>query len=227
MAYFPFFVDLTGQRGLIAGGGTVALRKAEKLIPYGPALTVAAPDLLPGFEALPGLTLLRRPFTPRLREGMRFVIAANGDPALNHRIAALCRERGVLVNVVDDRDWCTFLFPALVREGPLSVGISTGGASPTGAVWVKERLEGLLPEGFGGLLEWLESVRTVVQEALPGPQSRGPVFARLFGEALELGRPLTGAELAAVLEQAGGLESSRKLTVDKVEKGAVPGGGMV
>ena len=46
MAYFPFFVDLTGQRGLIAGGGTVALRKAEKLIPYGPALTVAAPDLL-------------------------------------------------------------------------------------------------------------------------------------------------------------------------------------
>lgn len=145
MAYFPFFVDLTGQRGLIAGGGTVALRKAEKLIPYGPALTVAAPDLLPGFEALPGLTLLRRPFTPRLLEGMRFVIAATGDPALNHRIAALCRERGVLVNVVDDRDWCTFLFPALVREGPLSVGISTGGASPTGAVWVKERLEGLLP----------------------------------------------------------------------------------
>ena len=209
MAYFPFFVDLTGQRGLIAGGGTVALRKAEKLIPYGPALTVAAPDLLPGFEALPGLTLLRRPFTPRLLEGMRFVIAATGDPALNHRIAALCRERGVLVNVVDDRDWCTFLFPALVREGPLSVGISTGGASPTGAVWVKERLEGLLPEGFGGLLEWLESVRPVVQEAL------------------ELGRPLTGAELAAVLEQAGGLESSRKLTVDKVEKGAVPGGGMV
>ena len=44
MAYFPFFVDLTGRTGLLVGGGTVALRKAEKLLPYGPALTVVAPE---------------------------------------------------------------------------------------------------------------------------------------------------------------------------------------
>ncbi len=64
MAYFPFFVELSGKKGLIVGGGTVALRKAEKLLPYGPELTLAAPRLLPGLEALPGLTLLRCPFGP-------------------------------------------------------------------------------------------------------------------------------------------------------------------
>ena len=53
MAYFPFFVDLSGQRGLIVGGGTVALRKAEKLLPYGPELTVVAPEPIPALTALP------------------------------------------------------------------------------------------------------------------------------------------------------------------------------
>ena len=42
MGYFPFFVDLDGKQGLIVGGGIVALRKIENLLPYGPQLTVAA-----------------------------------------------------------------------------------------------------------------------------------------------------------------------------------------
>ena len=46
MGYFPFFVDLEGREGLVVGGGAVALRKLQKLLPYGPRLTVAAPELL-------------------------------------------------------------------------------------------------------------------------------------------------------------------------------------
>ena len=55
MAYFPFFVDLSGSRGLIVGGGAVALRKVQKLLPYGPELTVVAPELRREFEELEGL----------------------------------------------------------------------------------------------------------------------------------------------------------------------------
>ena len=33
MAYFPLFVELQGRRALIVGGGRLALRKAEKLLP--------------------------------------------------------------------------------------------------------------------------------------------------------------------------------------------------
>lgn len=216
MAYFPFFVDLSGKKGLIVGGGTVALRKAEKLLPYGPELTVAAPELLPELEALPGLTLLRRPFGPELLEGMYFVIAATGDPELNHHIAALCGARGVLVNVVDDREYCSFLFPALIQDGPLSVGISTGGASPTAAVWVKERAAALLPERFGALLDWLESVRPAVRAALPEQSAHGPVFARLFTACLELERPLDQGEFNAFLAAFGRKNGLSGQTVDKV-----------
>lgn len=216
MAYFPFFVELSQKRGLIVGGGTVALRKAEKLLPYGPELTAAAPEFLPELEALPGLTLIRRPFAPAMVEGMYFVIAATGDPPLNHRIAALCRERGILVNVVDDRDHCTFLFPALVREGPLSVGVSTGGASPVAAIWLKERINDLLPERFGALLDWLEEVRPLVRQLLPAPASHKAAFGRLFAACLERGGPLEEGELRELLRAVSLEDSSHPLTVDKL-----------
>ena len=139
MAYFPMFVELEGRPCLIVGGGAVALRKARKLLPYGPCLTVVAQSFVPELEALEGAALCRRAFRPRDVEGQALVVAATGDGALNREIAALCRARRIPVNAVDDKDNCTFLFPALVRRGPLSIGISTGGASPTAAVYVKEK----------------------------------------------------------------------------------------
>ena len=73
MAYFPFFVDLEGREGLIVGGGAVALRKIQKLLPFGPRLTVAAPALLPEIEALSGLALVRRAFAPSMLEGLSLI----------------------------------------------------------------------------------------------------------------------------------------------------------
>lgn len=216
MAYFPFFVELSQKRGLIVGGGTVALRKAEKLLPYGPELTAAAPEFLPELEALPGLTLIRRPFAPAMVEGMYFVIAATGDPQLNHQVAALCQEWNILVNVVDDRDHCSFLFPALVRDGPLSLGVSTSGASPVAAIWLKERINDLLPENFGALLDWLEEVRPLVRQMLPDTGSHKAAFGRLFAACLERGGPLEEGELRELVRQFFPENSSVPLTVDKL-----------
>lgn len=191
MAYFPFFMDISGGDGLIVGGGTVALRKIEKLLPYEPRLTVCALEFLPGIEAIPGLVLLRGAFEPSMVEGKLFVIAATDDNALNCQISALCRERRVPVNVVDDRDACTFLFPALVKRGPLSIGISTGGASPSGAVHWKQEIERLIPQDAGNLLDYLDGLRGTVKEAVPDGMARAAVFSILFRTCLENGWPLS------------------------------------
>lgn len=45
MGCFPFYMELEGVRGVIVGGGVVAFRKAEKLLPFGPALSVIAPEM--------------------------------------------------------------------------------------------------------------------------------------------------------------------------------------
>ena len=203
MGYFPFFIQLQDAPGLLVGGGTVALRKAEKLLPYGPSLTVVAPEIGPELAALPGLALEYRPFRPEDVEGMAFVIAAAGDRELNHRVARLCREKGVPVNVVDDREACSFLFPALVKRGELSVGISTGGSSPTAAIWLKEQIAALLPQGLEDILTWLEEQRPLLKARWPEERVRARGFSALFSACLAAGRPLTGAEREQCLEEAG------------------------
>ena len=164
MGWFPFFIQLEGARGLLVGGGRVALRKAEKLLPFGAQLTVVAPCICPPLAALPGLTLCRRAFADSdLSPAPDFVIAATGDRALDRRIAALCRARRILVNVVDDPAACGFYFPALVQRGRLCIGISTGGASPTAAAWLRQKIEALLPPGFDGILDRLAARREAVK----------------------------------------------------------------
>nr|WP_326185338.1 bifunctional precorrin-2 dehydrogenase/sirohydrochlorin ferrochelatase [uncultured Oscillibacter sp.] len=201
MAYFPFFVDLEGRHGLIVGGGRVALRKAEKLLPFGPGLTVVAPEILPELAALPAVRPVRRAFAPGdITPDLAFVIAASDDRARNHQIALLCRERGIPVNAVDTPEDCSFLFPALAQSGPLSVGVSTGGASPTAAVWVKERVQALLPERFGDILTWLAERREPLRRRFPEEAARADILKRLFAACLERGRPLTEAELTEILE---------------------------
>lgn len=198
MPLFPIFINLEGRRVLIAGGGHVALRKAERLSPYGADIFAVAPEFIPGFAGIPGVTLLERRFEPGDIDGAALVIAATDDPELNAAVSELCRWENVPVNVVDDLEKCSFVFPALVQRGELSVGISTGGASPSAAQYIRRGVEQLVPEGFEGILDFLSSHRAQVKESL-APERRAAAFAALFERCLERGGPLSEAELAAFL----------------------------
>lgn len=185
MGWFPFFIQLEGARGLLVGGGRVALRKAEKLLPFGAQLTVVAPCICPPLAALPGLTLCRRAFADSdLSPAPDFVIAATGDRALDRRIAALCRARRILVNVVDDPAACGFYFPALVQRGRLCIGISTGGASPTAAAWLRQKIEALLPPGFDGILDRLAARREAVKAEGGSEAKRAERLQQAFAHEL-------------------------------------------
>ena len=122
MGYFPFFIDIKGKKALIVGGGKVASRKAEKLMSFEPELTVVAPAVSRELAENEKIICKEREFTETDVEGCLFVIAASGDKALNQRVAQLCREKNILVNVADDREACGFLFPALVRSEERRVG---------------------------------------------------------------------------------------------------------
>lgn len=181
MPYFPMFIDLKDQAVLIAGGGSVALRKLQKLTPYGVSPTVVAPDILPELAAVPGVKLHRRTFRPSdLHPRPVLVIAATDDRKVNRYISMLCKKRHIPVNVADDPALCSFVFPALVQRGEFSAGISTGGASPTAAVYFKERLTELLPENLEELLVWLRSKRQAIKASIPEPERRAAFLRRLF-----------------------------------------------
>lgn len=200
MALFPLFIELSGRRVLIVGGGRLALHKAKMLSPYGAELTAVAPKFCTELEAMEGLTLTRRAFEPGDVEGTEIVIAATDERDVNHAVSALCRERGIPVNVVDELSECSFVFPALLRRGALSAGVTTAGCSPTAAAWARDRLDEALPEGFEGIVAWLGSLRTELKARIPEQRRRSALFRRLFELAMERGGPLSREELEAELE---------------------------
>lgn len=202
MAYFPFFVEMEGQHGLVAGGGTVALRKVEKLLPYGAQLTIVAPKVCKELQKLAGqgaLQIRQETVRPEMVDDYDFVVAATDAPEINHVLAARCREQKIPVNVVDDKEYCSFLFPSLVQSGALSVGISTGGASPTAAVWLRKQIEQLLPDSLPEILLWLEQLRPTIFRILPTESRRAKAYATLLESALKKGRPLNDTEMILLL----------------------------
>lgn len=199
MAYFPFFMELSGKTGLIVGAGPVARRKIEKLLPFGPALRVVAPEADGDLEALPGVTVVRRPFRPEDLEGADFAVAAAGSAGTDARVARLCRRAGIPVNVADGGEEGTFLFPALIRRGTLTVGVSTGGASPGAAAALRDRMAQTLPERTEEILTYLRGAREVAR-VLPGKARHG-FLAELLERCLEAGRPLTEAETEQVFHK--------------------------
>ena len=211
MGYFPFFVELEGKKGVIVGGGTVAARKVEKLLAFGPDLTVIAPDIeacvktqgeLLQKDAAGSRRFEERTFRMEDLEGADFVIAATDDTALNGEIADYCKVRRIPVNVADDREKCTFFFPALVKDGPLTVGISTDGKSPFAASWVRREIAGMLPESIGEVIDLLGQIRPVVMELEEEESARKKLFERLFFhcmECLDKGYEITAKELTKLV----------------------------
>ena len=200
MPYFPMFVDLKDKPILVVGGGAVALRKLKKLAPFGGIPTVVAPEIVPEIGEM-GIAMEKRSFlendlTPR----PALVIAATDDKVINRGVARLCKSLNIPVNVADDPDSGTFLFPALVQRGSFCAGISTGGASPTAAVYFKERLEEQIPENLEEILDWLAEQRMELKKTVPDQAKRAGIFRRLFDACMDKGAPLTGEEATRYLQ---------------------------
>ena len=114
MAYFPFYIDIENKKCLIAGGGEVAYRKAEAVLLFGAEVMVTAPKICEELTLLSRdnqkLLLVQRKFCEKDLEDIFFVIAATDDRKVNDRIFRLCTEKQILVNVVDEKEQCSFFF---------------------------------------------------------------------------------------------------------------------
>ncbi len=191
---YPVSLVVAGRRCLVVGGGAVAARKARGLLECGASVTVVAPEVVPevadratgpaggdGTGVAPGLTVLRRPYRSPEAGGYRLVVTATGIPAVDHRVFLDAEAAGVWVNSADDLDNCAFLLPAVHRQGPVTVAVSTAGASPALAQWLRARVAELVGPDTGVLAGLLDEARTAVKgsgrstEALDWPAALGVV----------------------------------------------------
>ncbi len=163
MKCFPFMRPVREARCFLAGGGAVALRKAETLRPFGVTFSVCARAILPELGAMAERTA--EEYEEALLQDADFAVIATDDRAFNARVAADCRRAGIPVNCVDDKKNCDFYFPALIAAGDVVVGISTGGASPALAAALRKRIERALPPDLEDIARRAEQLRKTLSGA--------------------------------------------------------------
>ena len=181
---YPAMLDLAGRRALVVGGGEVALRKARTLADAGAAVRVVSPKFLAGFARDKRLKCVAAAYASRHMRGMFLAVAATDDEAANARVAADARRAGVLINVVDRPDLCDFIVPATVERGRLRIAVSTGGASPSLARRLRDRLEGELGKEYATYLDVMAEVRRDLLARDLSPAVRRRLFERLSEDDL-------------------------------------------
>lgn len=155
---FPVNLNLVGRPVLVVGGGRIALRKTQQLLLAGADVTVLAPHIVNEFSDLP-VTLLHREYAKGDATSFRLVITATGNVDVDQAIYDECEDKGIWVNSADDPERCSFTLPATFRRGPLMVTVSTGGASPALASFLRSELEELIGEEFADVAVFLATQR--------------------------------------------------------------------
>jgi siroheme synthase-like protein len=168
MGYYPVLLDLAGRRCVMIGGGLVAERRVDGLVTAGAHISVISPRVTRALAALAAEG--RIDHEPRAyREGdlagadLAFVATDAGE--VNAAVAREAGERGLWINAADDPARCTFILPALVRRGDLTVAVATGGSSPALARAIREELETYLTDDYATLASIAAEARRELRAA--------------------------------------------------------------
>ena len=181
--YYMTCVDLTDRSVLVVGAGRVALEKVEGLLDCGARVTVVAPRITPELERLP-VELVRRDYRTDDLVGRFLVVAATSTRSVNLRVYRDAEARALLCNVVDVPELCSFILPAVHREDPIAVAISTGGASPALAQRLRDEIAAVIRPEHADLARRLRELRPWAKSQLPTYEARRDYFAALVEETL-------------------------------------------
>lgn len=172
---YPVVLDIEGWRCLVVGGGRIAARRVRGLLASGAVVTVVAPDVVGelgsagsasiGSESAVGsrLEVQHRVYEPGEAAGYRLVLTATGDPAVDRRVVSDATAAGVLVGSAERDVPGALHLPAVYREGPVVVALSTDGASPALARWLRDRVAELLPSDVRTVAGLLDEARSGLQ----------------------------------------------------------------
>lgn len=185
MPAFPLFVDLKGKKCVVIGGGKVATRKIESLLGFGARIVVVSPGITERIQDLKWqdrVIVLKKRYSEEDLEGAFMAIAATSDRRVNEKIYEDAVRSGIFVNVIDSPEKCTFVFPSLVKRNDLVVGITTSGGYPALSKAVRKKIEEILPESYGRILEILRECRNRAEVQITDPDTRKQLLDRLLDE---------------------------------------------
>lgn len=202
--YYPILLDLQGKPCLVAGGGTVAERKVLTLLESNAVVTVVSPactDTLGRLAESGRIIWLQKIFEPSDLQNIHLVIAATDNPDVNSAVFREAAGLGLLVNVIDNPDECTFIVPSVVERGDLLIAISTSGASPALAKKIRKELEATFGDEYAIFLQIMAELREKAIKDIPEENTRRLLFRKLVdSDILQLLKEGKSAEAGALAE---------------------------
>jgi precorrin-2 dehydrogenase/sirohydrochlorin ferrochelatase len=209
MKYYPVFLRVAGRRCVVIGGGAIATRKVESLLAAGAHVTVVSPSLtadLAARAACGAIEHVARAYRSGDLRGAMLAFAATDDEAVQADAAREAEAGGVLLNVVDRPQVCTFIAPSILRRGDLTVAVSTSGGAPALARRVREDLERLLGPEYERALDVLGRLRRHLQTRAVSSAERQRILGGLVDSDLldRLRAPDAAAVDRLLAEHAGG-----------------------
>lgn len=190
MPYYPVFLDMNGQKVLVVGGGEVAERKVKSLLLYGCEISIISPHLTAYLKELvvkKKIHHIPHESLNTLLDNVFMVIAATDDSTLNSQITSQSKERGILVNVVDEPSKCSFIMPSVVKRGDLQIAISTAGKSPALAKKIRKEMDSLFGQEYASFVELLGLLRSqLLSKQRPSSQNKTMFQQLVDSNLLEL-----------------------------------------
>ena len=203
MKHFPLFFNLENKPVLICGGNHHAFQKIQKLMPFGPEITVVSGNISEEIsdvsEVYSNINIIERHFIPEDLDIHPVLVIVTEPVEITRRIYNVCSEKHIPVNAVDMPEYCDVIFPSVVSRENLCIGISSGGISPTATVDLKEKIDGELPSNIDEILEWMPRAREKVKSEVNESQKKR-VLRMIYKRAAELDRPLDNAEVQKIIE---------------------------
>ena len=164
--YMPFWIEMTGKKVLVIGGGNVALRRAEALADAGASITLIAPKRVEGWQ-MPAVSWRKRVYKEGDLNGYDLVIAATDVPEVNEAVVCEGKENGIPVNDASKAKNGDVIFPASIREGGFAAALTSEGLAPFLIKRVKKDVAAVLKGYDRELLTALAAEREYIIEHFP------------------------------------------------------------
>ncbi len=159
---FVAALSVGGRPCSVVGGDDEAVRRARSLADEGARVTLWWTERTPALSSLdhPRITVRVGPLNAEAIVGGAFVtVVAEQDPAVAAPIFAVAERGQKLICSVDQPAYCNFAHVAVVRAGPVRIGVSTGGDAPLLARRIREGLERAFDGAFTAFAERVAAAR--------------------------------------------------------------------
>lgn len=174
-------LSLAGVPVLVVGGGAVGTRRAGRMAAAGAAVRVVDPSA-GGLPGAAGVELVPRGFEAADLDGVRIVVVATADAAVNEAVAAAVATRPEprpWLNRADEAAAGDLGFMAANAVGPMTVAVDSGGASAGEARKLAGELAASVDPDRGELLGAVARVRPLVRGLVEDPAKRRELLAAM------------------------------------------------